>query len=1198
VKLYSKLFICSFLIFYSVINFSCKKSNILFRKISSSSSGITFNNAIIENDSINPLDIANMYNGGGAGIGDFNNDGLPDIYFTGNLVSNKLYINKGDFKFQDVTGEANVGGEGRWSRGVSVIDINNDGWLDIYVSETLKKDPAQRANLLYINQGADKNGVPHFIEMAKEYGLADTGQTTQAAFFDYDNDGDLDVYVATNEVSKDRFTDQFRPILTNGENPSTGRLYRNDWSDSLKHPVFTDVSKQARMQIEGYAHAVTIVDINNDGWKDIYVANDFISNDLLWINNHDGTFTNELSKYFKHTSANAMGNDVTDINNDGLPDIITLDMNPEDNFRKKMMLSAGNYQRYLNSDRYGFTYQYIRNTIQLNCGNSMEENDSIGHPVFSDIGFYAGVAQTDWSWTPIVADFNNDGYRDIVVTNGYPKDVTDHDFIAFRNNAQSLMNKLDLVKAIPQVKLSNYAFTNNGDLTFSDVTANWGLQDSTFANGGVYVDLDNDGDLDLVINNINGEASLYKNTAREKDPAHTHYLNVKFSGDAKNINGFGAFADIYYNHSKGHQYWENTPYRGYLSTIQDIAHFGLDTITSVDSIVIRWPGNKKQVFKNIKTDQLITADIKNASLPWSFGSNKIDSNTIFENATNSVNIHYTQKDRDFIDFNIQKLIPHKFSEYGPGMAAGDINGDGLDDIVTGGSFVYSGQAFLQQKNGTFTQKNLQILKDSLSKNAEDEGILLFDADGDGDLDLYISSGSYEVDHDSPNYQDRFYINDGKGNFTPDTTALPQNFTSKFCVRAADYDKDGDLDLFIAGRVDPWNYPKPVSSFILRNDSKNGVVKFTDVTKTVAPSLINIGLTCDAVFSDFNNDGWTDLILAGEWMPVSFLKNDKGVFKNVTSSSGIADQIGWWNTIAAGDFDNDGDVDYLVGNAGLNTYYKASDKHPVSVYAKDFNNDGSYDAITSQYLPDNTKDKKMQEYPVALRDELIRQMITMRRKYEDYKTYAVATMDSVLPADERKDVLIYRANNLASCYLRNDGKGKFALSKLPVQAQLSTLCGIAVSDFDGDGNLDVVINGNDYSTEVNTGRYDGLNGLMMKGNGDGNFTPLSIMQSGIFIPGNGKSLVQLRNNKNECLLAAAENRGPLRIFKLKKAMNYLPVKPDDQYAIIQLQNGKQRREEFYYGASYLSQSSRFLNVDASVKSVQIFNSKGENRTINF
>lgn len=1139
----------------------------------------------------------NMYNGGGVGIGDFNNDGLQDIYFTGNLVSNKLYLNKGNFKFEDVTDKANVGGEGRWSRGVAVIDINNDGLLDMYVSETLKKNPLQNENLLYINQGVDKDGVPHFKEMAKEYGLADTSQSTQAAFFDYDNDGDLDVYIAINVINKGRFIDQFRPIMKNGENPSTGKLFRNDWDSALHHPVFTDVSRQAHIQTEGYAHAITICDINNDGWKDLYVSNDFLTNDLLWINNHDGTFTNELPEYFKHTSANTMGTDITDMNNDGLPDVVTLDMNPQDNYRKKMMLNPNSYQRYLNSDIYGYTYQYVRNTLQLNCGNALGEKDSITHPVFSDIGFYTGFSQTDWSWAPVIGDFDNDGYRDIIITNGYPKDVTDHDFIAFRTQSQFVASKKNLLDEIPQVKLNNYAYHNNGDLTFSDVTKEWGFETPTFSNGAVYADLDNDGDLDLVINNINDIASVYKNTSREKNKTTTNFINIKFEGDSKNINGIGALADIYYNNGK-HQFWENTPYRGYLSTIQDVAHFGLDSVTVIDSIVIRWPGLKKQIFKNVKANQTLVAQIKNAQIPYSYNVNAIDTKALFDNITDSLQIHSINKEKDFIDFNIQKLLPHKFSEFGPGMATGDINGDGLDDIITGGSFFYSGKKLLQQKNGTFIQQDLQKLKDSLSKQSEDEGVLLFDADGDGDLDLYIASGGYEADHGAPNYQDRFYINDGNGNFTLDTMALPKNFTSKFCVRAADYDKDGDLDLFVAGRVDPWNYPKPVSSFILRNDTKNGVVKFTDVTKSVAPGLINIGLTCDALFTDFNNDGWPDLILAGEWMPITFFENNKGVFNNVTASSGVSNVVGWWNTIAAGDFDNDGDIDYIVGNTGLNTFYKADDKHPVSVYAKDFNNDGSFDAITSVYIPDNNKDKVVKEFPVASRDELIKQMITMRRKYESYKSYAVAPMDSLLSPADLKGAIIYHVNELASAYLRNDGNGKFVLSKLPAMAQFSMLCGMSVADFDDDGNLDVVINGNDYGTEVGTGRYDALNGLMMKGDGKGGFTPFSIMQSGIYIPGNGKSLALLRNNKNECLLAATENRGPLRVFKLNKKITCLPVQPFDTYAIIELKNGKKRRVEFYYGMSYLSQSSRLININDPVKSVQIFDASGSSRTLNF
>ncbi|QEC68471.1 RNA-binding protein [Panacibacter ginsenosidivorans] len=1189
--------VINFLICFSlIVSFSaCIGNDTLFTEVSSGKSGIDFSNNIVENDTINPLDITNIYNGGGVGVGDFNNDGLEDLYFTGNIVSNKLYLNKGDFKFEDITDVAKVDGNGEWCRGVAVVDINNDGLQDIYVCATLKHEANQRKNLLYINQGNDKNNVPHFKEMAETYGLADTGQSTQAAFFDYDNDGDLDAYVVTNAVNTVKFPDNFHPVLKNGENPSTGRLYRNDWSDSLKHPFFTDVSKQAGIQTEGYGHSVNITDINQDGWKDIYVTNDFISNDLLWINNHDGTFTEELSKYFKHTSANAMGNDIVDINNDGLADVVALDMDPEDNFRKKMMLNSISYQRYQNSDRFGYNYQYVRNTLQLNQGPRVGANDSIGVPAFSDIGFFAGMAETDWSWTPLVTDFDNDGNRDIIVTNGYPKDLTDHDFISYRNQATNIASKKIILQQIPEVKLHNYAFKNNADLTFSDVTNKWGLSEPTFSNGAVYVDLDNDGDLDVVINNINSEAIVYNNSSRQKFIDSSHYLKIQFAGDSKNKNGVGAYAYVYYDHGKI-QFWENTPYRGYLSSVDSRAQFGLGKTTMVDSVVIKWPNGKKQSIPNIKADQLLKVNINDAKIEYSSSHEMLAKNTLFKDFSDSVNIHYVHHEKDFVDFNIQKLLPHKFSEFDPALAAGDVDNNGLDDLIIGGSIGYSAQIFLQQSNGHFIQRALTADTGMDKKKAQDLGILLFDADKDGDPDLYIASGGYQNNHNDASYRDRFYINDGKGIFKEDTTALAKNLTSKFCVRAIDYDKDGDLDLFVAGRVDPWNYPKPVSSFIFRNDTKNGKIQFTDVTASVAKDLNNIGLVCDAVFTDFDNDGWTDIVLAGEWMPITFLKNDKGVFKNVSSASGINNQIGWWNTIAPGDFDNDGDIDYIAGNVGENSFYKASDQYPIAVYAKDFDNNGNYDAIPALYLPTSMEDQTKREFPAYGRDDLIKQMIAMRSRFQSYRTYANATMDSVLLADQRKDAIIYHANNLKSCYIRNDGNGKFTLQPLPMQAQLSMLCGMAVEDFDGDGNLDVVINGNDYGTDVSTGRYDALNGLFMKGDGKGNFVPQTILQSGIYIPGNGKALVKLRSKTGSCLLAASQNRGPLKIFKLKRDVHCIALQPNDISAVIQYRNGKTQKQECYYGSSFLSQSARFINADNTMASVIITDANGNQRKI--
>ncbi|MBY0481830.1 MAG: VCBS repeat-containing protein [Chitinophagaceae bacterium] len=1173
--------------------FSCKSNTTLFTAINSSHSGIHFNNQIIENDSVNVLDLENVYNGGGVGVGDFNNDGLQDLYFSGNLVSNKLYINKGKFEFQDVTDEAGVDGKGKWCRGVSVIDINNDGWMDIYVCATLRKDPKLREHLLYINQGADKNGVPHFKEMAAEYGLADTSHGTMAAFFDYDNDGDLDVYIANNEIVKNDFPNRFRPVLKDGSHPNTDKLFRNDWNKELNHPVFTNVSKEAGITYEGYGHAVSIADINKDGWKDIYVTNDYLSNDLLWINNHNGTFTESLSTYFKHTSANAMGNDIIDINNDGLSDVVALDMNPEDNYRKKMMLNPNSYQTYQNSDYFNYGYQYVRNTLQLNQGPRVKQNDSIGAPIFSEISFLAGVAETDWSWTPLVADFDNDGNRDLIVTNGFPKDITDHDFVAFRNSSFSVASKKQLLEQIPEVKIHNYAFKNNGNLKFTNVSTEWGLTIPSFSNGSVYVDLDNDGDLDLVVNNINDEAGIFQNNERETNKETAHFLDISFEGDSLNKNGLGAWAELYYDNGQK-QFIENNPYRGYLSSVAGGAHFGLGKVKIMDSIIIRWTNGKMQKLVNVKADQMLKVSWKNAADTYTFNHDIFASNTLFKEVTDAVKIQYTQSEKDFVDFNIQKLLPHKFSEYGPALAVGDIDGNGLDDLVTGGSFSYSGQVFLQQPDGNFIQKPVIPNADINNKRWEDLGMLLFDADGDGDLDLYTVSGGYENERNTSVYQDKLFINDGKGNFLLDSFALPKNFTSKLCVRAVDYDKDGDLDLFVSGRVDPWNYPKPVSSFIFRNDSKNGKVHFTDVTEEVAKSLSNIGLVCDAVFTDFNNDGWPDLVLAGEWMPITFLKNEKGVFKNVTPASGISNQTGWWNTIAPGDFDNDGDIDYVVGNLGLNSFYRASEQMPVGIIAKDFDNNGSYDAFPYLFLPDIDGNKKA--FPVQTRDDIVKQMIGMRTNFQNYKTYAVTTIDKIFTKEQMKGAQKLEANNLQSVFLRNDGNGKFTIIPLPIEAQFSVLNGMIADDFDGDGNLDLVINGNDYGTEVSVGRYDALNGLFLKGDGKGGFIAKSILQSGIFIPGNGKALVKLRNATGKTLLAASQNRGPLKIFEAKNGFKNIPVLPFDVTAHLSFSNGKKQTQELYYGASFLSQSGRFLTIEASVVSLSITDSKGNTRSV--
>ncbi|MBS1576458.1 MAG: VCBS repeat-containing protein [Bacteroidetes bacterium] len=1172
---------------------ACKNKPALFDKIPSSYSGIHFNNHITENDSINPLDVVNIYNGGGVGIGDFNNDNLPDIYFAGNMVSNRLYLNKGDFKFEDVTNAAGVNGMGRWGRGVSIIDINNDGLADIYVCNTIYKDSLRRRNLLYINKGLDKNGIPHFEDMAAEYGLDARLQSTMVNFFDYDNDGDIDMYLAVNTASA-----SYNPNRFGGsENlePSRGKLYQNDWDSSRRHPVFHDVSIQAGITREGFSHAAIITDINCDGWKDIYVANDFLSDNVLYINNHDGTFTDHSKDYFKHTSYNSMGIDVSDINNDGLADVMELDMLPEGNYRKKMILNASNTTTYRNFELYNHQYQFVRNTLQLNQGLRTDGEDSIKTPAFSEISFMSGIAQTDWSWAPIIADFDNDSYRDIVVTNGFPKDVSDHDFIVYSDEAYLKISKAEILKHIPEIKLKNYAYKNNGDLTFSDVTDNWGLITPTFSSGAALADLDNNGTMDLVINNTNDEALIYKNTSHGNKNTAGHYLQIKFKGDQQNIAGLGAWVDIYYDKGK-HQVYENTPYRGYLSTMQSIAHFGIGNSPVVDSILIRWPNGKKQTLKQVKADQTLIVNVANAQEAYSWKRPAMTESPLFKEITKGAGINYKHKDFEHIDFNIQTTLPHKLSEYCPALATGDIDGNGLDDIVMGGNSLVQAQLFLQQKDGKFLQRGLTNQKTGSTDDYKDGGLLLFDANGDGSLDLYITSAGYKHKPNSSNYQDRLYINDGKGSFALAANALPENHTSKLCVRAMDFNGDNRLDLFVSGRVDPWKYPSPVSSFIFRNDSDKEHVKFTDVTDEIAPDLKNIGMVCDALFTDFDGDNKTDLLLAGEWMPVTFLKNVNGKFKNVTPASGISDKTGWWTSIVAGDFRHTGRMDYIVGNVGLNTFYQASNQFPVYITAKDFDSNGGFESFPSLFL----KDQKgvMKEFPANGRDEVIERLPAMKKLFNNYKSFATSTMDEIFPQDKREGAIRLKATMLQSCYLKNDGAGKFTMIPLPKEAQISTLNGMLADDFDGDGNLDVLINGNDFGTEVSIGRYDALNGLLLKGDGNGGFSPLSIQQSGIYIPGNGKGLVKLSGSSGNYLIAASQNKDALKLFKLERKVKMLEAGSSDVYALIKYKNGKTEKKEFYYGSAFLSQSARFANIGENVSGIVIFDNKGGKREVQF
>jgi len=1174
-----------FLVCYLMLVACTKQSSTSFQLLSPENTGIQFVNKISENDSINILVKEFTYNGGGVGVGDLNGDGLQDIFFSGNQVDNALYLNRGKLKFEDVTTTAGLSKPNSlfWSSGINLLDINLDGKLDIYVCNTLHPDPALRRNFLYINQGNDVAQVPSFKEMGKSYKLDDVSHSSHAQFFDYDNDGDLDVFIGVNWIERE-YPNQFVDLREDGTAPNRDILLQNNWSDSLGHPIFTDVSLEASLVHDGYSHSSLIFDFNQDGWQDIYVANDYQSNDLIYINQQNGTFINEAGKIFKHFSLSAMGSDVADINNDGAADFFTSEMQPYYNKRKKLFQGGSNYQSQVLTEQFKYEYQYPRNTLQLNLGT----NPATGLPIFGDIGMYAKVQETDWSWATLFADYDNDGWKDLYIANGFPRDVTDRDFADFRAMSSNLVSTEQLIAAIPAVKSPNFLFRNRRDLTFENVTEQWGLKYPSFSNGAAYADLDNDGDLDLITNNINDPAFIFENKTNpieQKNKTH-NFLRIQLKGGSKNPDAFGSFATIYHQGQIQRVYLLSG--RGYLSKSENTLHFGLGNMEQIDSLVVTWADNQETLLKTVAINQVLTVEYQTANKRNKTIASK--PTPLFEDETNQSGLQYEDKEIDFADFNFQRTLPHKFSQYGPSIAVADVTGDGLQDVFLGGSGTFQETWLLQKSDGSFITKKVNY-KSHPKLWQEDAGSLLFDADGDQDNDLYLVRGGGQFLTNDSLYQDVLLLNNGKGDFTVAPNALPTIHANGSCVKAADFDGDGDLDLFVGSRVLPFTYPFADRSYLLKNETQNGQVRFIDVTSAICPELQKPGMVSDALWTDFNNDNRPDLLLACEWMPIKVFENQGTKLKEITATSGLANASGWWNSLAAADFDHDGDMDYVAGNFGENLYYQCTSEQPIRIYGKDWDSNGMVDPLISCYWQDSLG--KKQEYLYHPREDLIKQLTVIRKKYNTHGAYGEATVQDMFSPDDLQGALILSANWMKSAVIENLGNGKFNLHALPKEAQLAPIYGILPYDANGDGRLDLLLVGNDFGMEVQQGRADAFAGLVLLQDEKLNFRPLSLAETQFHIPGDARGLVSLITASNQHLILAIQNRDFLKVFGRKAKTNeqYIPLNHNEVKAKYSFSDGQQRLEEFYWGSGYLSQKGRFVIKSKTVVKIELMDSKG-------
>ncbi len=1099
-----------FIIYLSVsisafVFYSCKfgKDDVqLFKKLTPNETKINFSNNITETKDFNILDYLYFYNGGGVAAGDINNDGLTDLFFVSNQGKNKLYINKGvkdgNPTFEDISEKAGIEGFSDWKTGVTMADINGDGLLDIYVCAVGNYKGLEGSNELYIN-----NGDLTFTEKSNEYGLDFTGFSTQAAFFDYDKDGDLDMYLLNHAVHNTRSYDRVNTRMLK-DNEAGDYLYRNDGGK------FVDVSKESGIYqaAMGYGLGISVADINNDGWLDIYVSNDFHEDDYYYVNQKNGTFSEEVKDHFKHLSRFSMGSDIADINNDNFQDIMTLDMYPEDEKVEKSSVGEDPLDIYLYKLQFGYFNQYSRNCLQL----------SMSGKKFADIAPSAGVAATDWSWSTLMADYDGDGIKDIFISNGILRRPNDLDYLKFII-ADSLhynlptSEKLDkeAIDKMPSGKVHNYLYKGTKELRFQDKSKVWGFEENNISNGAVYADLDNDGDLEIITNNLNEPASIYLNQSNEL--LKNNYIKLKFKGNDKNTFGIGAKVMI--KTKNGHQLQQLMPTRGFMSSVEPSLIFGIGDAANIESLTVIWENQKMQVIKNPKINSTLLLNQNDAQLDGSNYRYDAPEKQIFTNVSDSVNLAFKHEENVYFDFGRELLIPFKVSIEGPKMAVGDVDGDGLEDFYVGGAKYQAGALYLQKQTGFVLSPQAAFKADSLQ---EDVDALLFDADGDKDLDLYVVSGGNEFYDTMPQQLDRLYINDGKGNFSRNTAALPPMFDNKSCVKPYDFDKDGDIDLFVGGRVLGYNYGKSPKSYLLVN---NGKGKFSDMTEKLAPELRQAGMITDAAWADIDKDGDADLTVVGDWMPIKIFENNQGKFSPIETE--LDEKNGFWSSITAADFDKDGDIDFVVGNLGTNTKFRKDPNGQLKMLIKDLDDNKANDHILAYNRGDDW-------YPVNSKDELGKQMPSIiNKKYVEYKDFAGKTIDEIFTKKQLKDADEKLVNTFESVYLENQGNKTFKMTYLPSLAQVSKIMSLYTEDVNRDGFPDVIIGGNFSGANMYQARYDGFFGMILYSNGKGKFTESIPTENGFLIDGDVRDIKTLNTPQGKLYLVS-RNNDKLQFFK--------------------------------------------------------------------